>query len=104
MTIPKIELKITANQLKAVYTALDFEMPAITFNGEKAKTTKSYYSLLEFIRIKLAKKILSHQHKTKQFKLSLEYFEALCLYKTLEAVAMQPAAHLFFQNLDQALA
>lgn len=104
MIIPKIELKITNLELREAYMAIEFEIPEIPLTGEKLKTTKSYYSLLESVRVKLAKKVVSHKNKTKPFKLSLEYFEALCLLKTLEVVNRNRYAQNFFEKLDQKLA
>lgn len=102
--IPKIELKITAPQLKEAYMAIDFEMPDIPCSGEKAQKMKSYYSLLESVRIKLAKKVLSHQHKTKPFKIALEYYEANCLHKTMMAIELHRYSQALFNQLDQKLA
>ncbi|MBU2923028.1 hypothetical protein KO504_16890 [Winogradskyella psychrotolerans] len=101
MIIPKIEIKITANELKEAYAALDYEMPNIPYTGEKAQTMKSYYSLLEAVRIKLAKKVLSHKDKQKPFKLSLHFFEANCIHKTMLVIELSHYAQNFFNKLDQ---
>jgi len=104
MIIPKIELKITANELKEAYASLDFDMPEIPYSGEKLQSMKSYYSLLETVRIKLAKKVLSHKDKKKPFKLSLEFFEANCIHKTMIVLKLSHYAQSFLNKLDQKLA
>lgn len=104
-TIPKIELKITISQLREAYMAIQFDLPIIIpFSGEKEQKFKSYYSLLQAVDTKLAKKVISHQHKTKPFKLTLEYYEANCIHKTLMAVELNRHAQEFFNQLDQKLA
>ncbi|MBV7268398.1 hypothetical protein [Winogradskyella luteola] len=104
MIIPKIELNITANELKEAYASLDFDMPEIPYAGEKNRKMKSLYSLLESIRIKLAKKVLSHKDKKKHFKLSLEFYEADCMHKTMMVLKLPHYAQSFFEKLDQKLA
>lgn len=103
--IPKIELKITAAQLTDVCNALDFIRPILTFEDrQKVRKLKNYYSLLDVVRLKLAKKLLTHANKTKPFKLSLQYYEANCIHETLKVTGCNHEGQKMFNQLDQKLA
>lgn len=106
MIIPKIEITITANELKETYAALDFDLPNIPAgqDSKKTRTMKNIYSILEVVRLKLAKKVLSHKDKKKPFKLSFEYFEADCLHYIMMCLELDHYAQSFFNKLDQKLA
>lgn len=104
MSLLTIELKITAIELREAYMALEFDRPEIPYDGDKLKKMKRYYSLLNFVTTKLAKKAISSKHKTKPFKLTLEYFEADCIHQTMMVLVLNQYAQSFFAKLDQKLA
>ncbi|HZW63612.1 MAG TPA: hypothetical protein VFF15_08230 [Flavobacteriaceae bacterium] len=106
MIIPKVEIKVTANELKEAYAALDFDLPNIPagYNEQQSRKLKNLYSLLEVVRIKLAKKVLSNKDKKKPFKLSFEHFEADCIHQTMMCLKLEHYAQNFFNKLDQKLA
>lgn len=106
MIVPKIEIKVTANELKEAYATLDYNFPneAFDMDAYSSRKMKSFHSLMEVIRIKLAKKHLSNKDKNKPFKLSFEYYEANFIHSAMMIIKLGHYAQSFFNKLDQKLA
>lgn len=97
-----IKLEIKPTVLKELCDAFNFDVPP-----QNSKSVRSYLSLLAHVLKKLSKKEITNRGGEKPIKIKLEYFEALCVEKTLEVVIENtPSRELqnVFDQLNQKLA
>lgn len=98
-----IKLKVTTAELQSAWEFISFNFPNVP-NNEKASAVKSYLSILEDTRNKMAKKILSKKSHTKPYDWQLRYHEANAIHKTLKLFKLEREAQKLFDQLDQKLA
>jgi len=100
--IPNIKIEINTAQTMAIVDALS--QLDTTLPSQWHKTT---VSILEMVLEKLLKKQIANRHKTKSFKLELEYFQAYFLKEFLlkyNSVLDRHYVQVVINQLDQKLA